>query len=146
MVEGDPWQSTLIQMGLAHDSTSDKETVFLNNLRALRLGLRTKVSMKTVIFPDGARLHAVLPLKELAVEILEHYPGLLFFGHGYKDLAKVETGFAELWQRFEHTWPQHEVYEIHKNRLNRCTPCRIHADEGTSFRRAGIYQQSWGPL
>ncbi|CAE7445225.1 unnamed protein product [Symbiodinium sp. CCMP2592] len=68
------------------------------------------------------------------------------FGHDYREMAQVEAGLSEFWGRFRHTWPDHDVYTTHAQHLSRCIPCRMHADEGTSFRRAGIYQQSWGPI
>ena len=146
MQQGHPWRNTLVQLGVAHHSASDKETVFLNNVRALGFTLNTRVQMKTIHISDCSRDHAVLPVKDLATEILAHHPHLLFFGHGYKDLATVEATLSTFWTRFRHVWPHHEVYSLHRARLCRCIPCRIHADEGTSFRRAGIYQQSWGPV
>ena len=146
MEEGDPWRAALVQLGLAHTSKSDKESVFLNNVQALGFMLRTQVRMKTVHFPDCTKAHPVLSVKELATEILRYYPGLLLFGHDYKQLDQVEAGLLEFWSRFRHTWPGHDVYVTHARHLSRCIPCRVHADEGTSFRRAGIYQQSWGPV
>ena len=144
----DPWQSTLVQLGLASGSSSDKETVFLNNVRALGFTLQTKVQMKQVQFPAKVGLcqQPVLPVKELAEEILRDYPEILFCGHGYDQLEKVQATFSTFWERFRHTWPKHPVFEVHHNDLHRCIPCRIHSDEGTSFRKAGIFQQSWGPV
>ncbi|CAE7501520.1 ttn-1 [Symbiodinium sp. CCMP2456] len=144
--EGDPWKSTFVQLGLAHNSTSDKESVFLGNVQALGFMLQCPVSMKTVQFPTGPKAHPVLSMKALATEILRDYPRLLFFGHEYTDLKRVENTLADFWERFRHTWPDHDIYITHHNNLSRCIPIRVHADEGTSFRRAAIYQQSWGPV
>ncbi|CAE7949237.1 unnamed protein product [Symbiodinium sp. KB8] len=144
--EGDPWQSTFVQLGLAHGCTSDKETVFLSNVQALGFMLQCPVSMKTVDFPGGPKAHPVLSMRDLATELLRNYPKLLFFGHDYKDLKRVEGSLEEFWARFRHTWPGHDIYITHRDNLSRCIPIRVHADEGTSFRRAAIYQQSWGPV
>ncbi|CAE7488188.1 unnamed protein product [Symbiodinium natans] len=102
--------------------------------------------MKQVIFPDGWGDHPVIPLAQLAKEILVEHPQLLFFGHGYDQLQHVQATLRTFWERFKHVWPGHEVYSLHGARLGQCIPCRIHADEGTSFRQSGIYQQSWGPI
>ena len=144
--DGDTWKSTFIQLGLAHNSTTDKETVFLGNVQALGFSLETQVQMKTVEFPGGPKAHPVLPMKQLATEILRDYPKLLLFGHEYTDLMKVESELAQFWARFRSTWADHDVFITHGDHLQRCIPIRTHADEGTSFRRAGIYQQSWGPI
>ena len=141
MPQGHPWRNTLVQLGMAHHSASDKETVFLNNVRALGFTLNTRAQMTKVHLSGGPRDHAVLPVKYLATEILAHHPHLLFFGHGYKDLPTVEATLSTFWTRFRYVWPHHEVYRFHRARLSRCIPCRVHADEGISFRRAGIYQQ-----
>ena len=144
--DGDTWKSTFIQLGLAHNSTTDKETLFLGNVQALGFSLETQVHMKTVEFPGGPKAHPVLPMKQLATEILRDYPKLLLFGHEYTDLMKVESELAQFWARFRSTWADHDVFITHGDHLQRCIPIRMHADEGTSFRRAGIYQQSWGPI
>ena len=78
MEPGDVWHSTLVQLGLAHASTADKETVFRKNVEALGFTLATRVEMKVIDFPDGRRQHPVLPMKGLAMEILKDYPKLLF--------------------------------------------------------------------
>ena len=146
MTPGDPGQSILLQLGLAHESKADKETVFLNNVWQLGLTFRTKLDTAIVEYPTGQEEHPYLPLVSFAAEVLHEFPEHLLGGFSYDNLCGVENCLEIFWDRFKWTWPEHPVYQDHAHDLRRCIPCRLHCDEGTGVRRTGIMQISWGPV
>ena len=147
MIPGEPGHSTLIQLGLAHECQSDKETIFLNNVYNLGLTFETTMSTTLVQYPTGPAEHPILPLVTFSEEIMRKFPEQLMGGWALHDITMFEGELEQFWTRFKWTWPDHPVYQDHAGAdLKRCIPCRIHCDEGTGVRRTGIMQISWGPI
>ena len=146
MIPGEPGHSVLVQLGLADESQSDKESIFLKYVYKLGLTFRTKISTTLVEYPTGGSEHPYLPLVAFSEEVLQRFPEQLLGGHSITEVAMFEDCLETFWGRFKWTWPTHPVYTDHANDLRRCIPCRLHCDEGTGVRRSGIMQISWGPI
>ena len=136
----------MVQLGLAHNCKSDKETVFLNQLWKLGLTFRTLLQTAPVKYPTGISEHPYLPLNEFSQEIFLHFPEQLLAGYTFQSLSSFEEKLESFWARFKWTWPSHPIYKDHMHDLKRCIPCRLRCDEGTGVRRTGIMQISWGPI
>ena len=146
MTPGEMGQAMMVQLGLAHNCKSDKETVFLTQVWKLGLTFQTLLQTTPVKYPSGISEHPYLPMTEFSQEILLHFPEQLLAGYTFQSLASFEEKLETFWERFKWTWPTHPVYNDHKHELKRCIPCRLHCDEGTGVRRTGIMQISWGPI
>ena len=148
MIPGDPYHAQLIQLGRPFLSQSNKETKLLNQIRNLGYMLETPVKHVTVDYPSGSALHPIIPVVNLATEILRRYPEKLLFGYGHDSLDMACAMFARFWAMFQKLQPDHPIYSDRNRRscLERCIPVFCHADEGTSFRRTGILQVMWGPV
>ena len=53
--------------------------------------------------------------------------------HGHRD-----TDFLRFWERYRHTDPHHEVYKVHRERLEHCIPYMLHSDEGTGMKKKAV--------
>ena len=146
MMPGDPYQTQLTQLGRPFLAESNKEPKLLNQIRNLGYTLATRVKNMPVDYPSGQALHPVIPVVDLAMEILRKYPEKLLFGYGHDTLDLACAKFERFWAMFQKLQPDHPVYRDRGSCLRRCIPVFCHADEGTSFRRTGILQVMWGPV
>lgn len=149
MVPGNPGYTQLVQLGLARESKSDKESIFVRNLLSLGFSLNTKLEQVKVSFQSGAAKQYILPIRALAEEILTEFPEKLLFGHKFnkkEDMGAVRKTLLGFWENYKHLGSSHPVYLDHADDLHRVIPCRIHMDEGTSHRKHAVMQMSWGPI
>ena len=149
MHPGSASHAVMQQLGLAHESAADKETVFVNNVRRLGFSLQTDLVKVGLKLPEGSAKQYILPMAALAREILQCFPQKLCFGNDLKSVQSREVvarTLSSFWEGYRYENPSHPVYTDHSGNLQKVIPCRLHADEGTSFRKHGIMQISWGPI
>ena len=74
-------------------------------------------------------------------KVLEFYlckkPGILFGGFPRNHFA-LDAFLQSFWEGYRYEDGDHEVFRVHGNRLNRCFPVCIYADEGRGLRKAPI--------
>ena len=78
-------------------------------------------------------LHPVLGLTN-TIQCLDRRNKLdewFFMGNG-------PSQYQSFWETWRLQKPRHPVYEVHQDRLDRCIPICIHADEGTSQKKRGM--------
>ena len=148
MTPGNPGYAELVQLGLANEAAADKETIFVSNLLRLGYSLQTAMVRVDLNLPEGAAKQYILPIQELATEILEFFPQKLLFGHDLSRACRkqVEETLVTFWEAYRYVDPGHPVYQDHASELGKVIPCRLHMDEGTSFRKHAVMQMSWGPI
>ena len=147
MQPGNPGYVQLVQLGLAHQTTSDKETVFTNNVIRLHLCMMTQpCRIHDVPLRRGAASQYIIPIRDVAAEILKKFPQKLLFGNCEGDSPQVGDTLKQFWRSFRAIRPGHPVFQDHADELHRVIPCRLHMDEGTSHRKHAVMQVSWGPI
>ena len=141
MAPGHPGQADL-QL-LARGTGSNQARNFNRTVSSLGLALHVGLMYVMVTSTHGTVQHPVIPVNDLAEEILEHYPERLFAG---LSVATAQGAFRRFWRKYRHINGSHPVHSQHGGRLGNCIPCSMHADEGTGLRKSAVMQCSWGPL
>lgn len=78
-----------------------------------------------------------LSLKTWFPFLLGAHPGLLLGGFHRKDWES-KLLLRTFWKHFESNCPDHAVFDLHPNRLDKCVPFYLHIDEGTGLRKSAV--------
>ena len=76
--------------------------------------------------------HPVLRIQDV-LETLSSHDKMDCLLHGHRD-----TDFLRFWECYRHTDPHHEVYKVHRERLEHCIPYMLHSDEGTGMKKKAV--------
>lgn len=145
MTPGSPGFSELMQLGRAHESKDDKESVFLSHVA--KLGFTLKVPLQQFTLFDQPRQHSCVPMRGFTELILRECPERLLAGYGLDSLPVFCNMLQEFWKSYRIYNGEHEVFQDKTTSdLRCCIPIKVHTDEGTGLRKTPIYQYSWGPL
>eukprot|EP00435_Cladocopium_sp_Y103_P035857 s2475_g9.t1 len=144
MIQGGPSWSALAQLARAH-MVQDKESKLLETIHSL--GYSLNVPLRNFPLLDQDREHTCVPIRSLAMRMLQECPKRLLAGHGMDALADFRSLLQRFWNCYMVFNGRHPVFtEKTEAELCRCIPIKVHADEGTGLRKTAIYQFSWGPV
>ena len=141
MIPGIAGQMELTQLGFAHLSKSDKESIFLKQV--VNIGACLDIPVSEIDLPSLEGKHYCLDIRAVAEYTLHHYPLKLLAG---LDVEEFKNELLMFWGAFKHIYPSHPVFRSHSGRLDACIPVKVHIDEGTGLRKRPVYQFSWGPI
>ena len=144
MRPGGPGYAELVQLGLAHESTFDKETVFLRAVCSL--GFSLPVELKTFALFAQNKRHTCVPVRSLAELMIRDCPHRLLAGHSLSGLDHFQALLERFWTAYKVYNPHHAVFRDKVTELRFSIPIKLHTDEGTGLRKTAIFQCSWGPV
>ena len=79
--------------------------------------------------------------------LLEKRPGFLLGGFEREDV-NASLLMRTFWENLRQSWPDHEVYQMHPDSLDKAIPFLLHLDEGTGLRKSSVLVVSaqcvWG--
>ena len=101
MTPGMPGYAELVQLGLAHESHYDKESVLLNNIE--KLGFTLNIQLRSFEVLHQQRQHTCVPIRGFAELMSQQCPERLLAGYKGESLSV----FQQLLKRF---WKCYQVY------------------------------------
>ncbi|CAE7941262.1 unnamed protein product, partial [Symbiodinium necroappetens] len=128
------------------DASSQTKESYAGLAKQVRDALVRFNNCLSALKPPGAASQYIIPIRDLAAEILEKFPQKLLFGNCEGDSPQVGDTLKQFWRFFRAIRPGHPVFQDHADELHRVIPCRLHMDEGTSHRKHAVMQVSWGPI
>lgn len=144
MIQSGPSWAALAQLARAH-VVQDKESKLLETIHLLGYSLNVPLQNFPLLAQD--REHTCVPMRSLAMRMLQECPRRLLAGHGLDSLEDFQSLLQRFWNCYMVFNGQHPVFtEKTAAELCRCIPIKVHADEGTGLRKTAIYQFSWGPV
>ena len=144
MTPGMPGYAELVQLGLAHESHYDKESVLLNNIE--KLGYTLSIQLRSFEVLHQQRQHTCVPMRGFAELMSQQCPERLLAGYKGESLSVFQQLLKRFWKCYQVYNASHPVFLEKSGALDCCIPIKVHTDEGTGVRKTAIYQYSWGPV
>ena len=133
MTPGMPGYAELVQLGLAHESHSDKESVLLNNIE--KLGYTLNIQLRSFEVLDQDRQHTCVPIRGFAELMSKECPERLLAGYKDESLSDFQQLLKRFWKCYRVYNASHPVFLQKGGVLDHCIPIKVHTDEGTGVRK-----------
>lgn len=120
------------------------------DLHCLFQGEQMCLPIRATTAEIGSQTVHYLSLKTWFPFLLEQHPHFVLGGYSTKEF-NARLLLSTFWTNFEKNFPDHEVFQIHKegpgdDRFHRCIPFLLHLDEGVGLRKSAVLVHSMQPV
>ena len=123
--------AALRRAAAGHIKTAERD------LHRLFGSLGMAIPIPTSILRSGPHALECIKLSSWFKYMLINHSSYVLGGFGMAD-ANMHLCLRAFWETARSDLGQHVVYELHAERLHRCLPFAVHADEGRSLRKSAI--------
>lgn len=96
-----------------------------------------ELSVKVSLLNFGFIWIHVVRMSSWFAYALEHKPSVLLAGFPTASRAAMDT-LRSFWESYRFEEPDHEIYKIHSNRLDRCIPYFMFSDDGRGLKKSKL--------